>query len=524
MEINGRPLSGGRGHGRVYVVTNVEAESEGTRTIEEARMRAQHALTHPRPGAQVADDVLEVYRALLDDPSLMAQVEDACRQGLSPRKAIRKAAEHFAWQLEASDDPYLRERAQDIRDVAELWINQLALHNGSGTIPNQSIVMTSRLTVQEVATWSDVVKGVIVQQGSPTMHAALIAQGLGIPMVAIDNTEDWIRAETWDWAYVNGDEGIVQRLDGPIEAADEGTSDTPSPVVSGVVIEANIGSVVEARKAREFGAEGVGLLRTELLFAAEGRVPPVDRQTEIFSQVFQVSPGPILVRTLDMGSDKPLPPWSIPDEPNPALGMRGVRVYRQHPELFHDHLTALLSAWRRHQPSVSVMFPMISSMSDWNFCREMLEKTCQAQNISDDALGVGIMTEVPAVIWLLSDLRREGCQFISIGTNDLSQYLLAADRTISHGTESALSLARALTMLVLEAERQALTVHVCGGLAGDPHWARYLMGLGVRHLSVPVSRIAAIRLALSQPIPSDINTWTDGRYSESEFSQRLMDL
>lgn len=526
MQISGRPLSEGWAYGRVHLVPAIDDKSEGTVTvtIEEARIRAQDALNHPARGAHVAEEILEVYHALLNDPALIAHVEDALRQGLRPGDAIRKAGEHFASQLAALDDPYLRERSQDVRDVAELWIDQLFRVHGSDAVPDQSIVVTSRLTVQQISHWSDAVKGVIVQQGSPTMHAALIAQGLGIPVVAVDNAEDWKRVRTWDWVYVSGDRGTIQRLDGPMEIAKAQNPATPSPTVSNVVVEANIGSLAEARRAAQAGAQGIGLLRTELLFAAEGCVPHVERQTQIFTQLFQVAPTPIIVRTLDMGSDKPLPPWSGQHEPNPALGTRGVRVYRQHPDLFDDHLTAILSAWRPHQPSLSVMFPMISSTSDWHFCKTALERVCRSQNVPHDALGIGVMAEVPALIWLLPDLRREGCQFISIGTNDLSQYLLATDRTIGHGTESPLALARAIAMLVSEAQRQSLIVHVCGGLAAEIHWARYLMGLGVGHLSVPVARLEAIRHALSQPVPTDIRTWTDGQLSESEFAQKLMQL
>ncbi|NMP22249.1 putative PEP-binding protein [Sulfobacillus harzensis] len=526
MEISARPLSGGQARGRVYPVAKTEVKSEGAVTIDEARIRAQAALDTPERPRHATDEILDVYRALLADPALIGQVEEASRRGLPPTQAIRQAAEHFASQLEALDDPYLRERSQDVRDVAELWVEQLSPTHVPSPIPENSIIVTSRLTVQEVSTWPDTVKGAIVQHGSPTMHAALIAQGLGVPVVAVDHGDDWERLASWDWVFVDGDHGIIELLDGspPFEPVEVAPPAPPPPVVKDVTVQANIGSIAEAAKATQLGAQGIGLLRTELAFAAEGRLPDMDGQTRLLTRLFQQAPKPIIIRTLDIGSDKPLLPWSMEKETNPALGRRGVRVYRQHPELFYEHLTAIVSAWRHHQPSLSVMFPMIASISDWLFCRLAFEKACRAQHVPAGAIELGVMAEVPALLWLLPDLHREGCQFISLGTNDLSQYLFASDRTTSRGTDSPLALARAITMLISEAERHSLTIHVCGNLAADPHWARYLVGLGARHLSVPVSRLDVIRDALSKPLPTDIGAWADGRLSERAFAQQLMQL
>lgn len=491
-------LAPGQSTGRLHKVLSPSTQGP-RRPLMDALKAAVQQLQSRTPQSQAEADSVETYLGFLSDPDFLDRAQRYRHQGLQPAEAIRRAAEDLAQPLELLADDYLREQAQAIRDAGSLWIEALWPPEGVKSLyPPQSIVWADVLTVREVARWNDQVVGAVLRQGSPTMHAAMLAQSLGVPVVAVKHAADWDLLQNWLDVTIDADQGWIAKAD-----AVRGTSRTASstPVTIGpepLGVYANIGSVSEMTTARERGSEGVGLVRTELLFSAYPAIPTIDSQARLLAELFRMAPGPVMVRTLDLSPDSPLFPFAPEPTANGALGIRGSRVYRRRPDLLADHLTAIQRALKWAPAHLSLLFPMVASVDDWNFCADAWRVLGD-----NDQVALGCMLEVPALAFLLPDLARAGCQFVSLGTNDLIQYLAAVDRSRLTPEErlSELAVARALAYIIDAADAASLTVHCCGHLASQPHWARLLRTLGVKTLSVPVSRLAMIRDALQVPLP-----------------------
>ncbi len=508
-QMSGVSLAPGRGLGAVVRVTaDVAAEDAGTPiSLEEARERVRQVLSDREQSAQDGDtqDILQAYQVMLDDPSWNDLISAQIGQGMSPPEAVRRAARALAESLKAVDDPYLKARAQDVLDLGHMWAQALT-SNGSTALPplsQSSVVLTLTARVPDVLSWAEIpVAAIVVQEGHPTMHAALIARNAGIPMVQLT---DLNRFEDGQRVLVDGDQGVVV-IDPPEEAPP--TAPSAETIRIGpvrlsesvtVAVYANVGSTAEVVRAQQFGADGVGLYRTEFLMEAQGRLLSRDEQIQAYREACQTQIGPITFRTVDFGSDKPLPGLTLPPEPNPALGQRGARLYAQYPQLFRDQVFALLAISADFP--VSIMFPMISNLRDWETCRATVHQVTEeltAQGIVPKPQALGIMLEVPTVVFLVDQFCQRGVQFFSLGTNDLTQYLNASDRE-RPGLDphhSPLAWARAIQYAIAQSRSFHVPVSVCGNLGQEPQWARLLVGLGVHSLSVPAPQIPKIKAAL----------------------------
>ncbi len=438
-------------------------------------------------------DMVRAQRAMLLDPEWWDAIGRRTADGTPAAPAVEETGSAFAAQLAALEDQYLAARAEDIREVARLWVRALS-GAPSASAPAGSVVATDRLTVSDLLAGPRVA-AYLVHDGSPTMHAALIAQNLAIPVVVVSESSPLDAVPDGTMVHVDGDGGRVTVGSGaPTGRRAAAIRHGPVPWNGRAIeVRANIGSAREARAAAEHGADGVGLFRTELFFEAVGSIPSRQDQIEEYQAAVRDAGGPTCFRTFDLGADKPLAGLTPEAEDNPALGQRGMRLYASHESVFRDQLAALLAATAAGP--VEIMFPMVSTLADWRYCRN----AWAAMSAEHPPVAVGVMVEVPSLLFLVPELARAGVDFLSFGTNDLTQYLNAVDRgqgDVAHAV-SPLAVARAVAYAARQARAHHLGLAVCGSLAADPKWAALFAALGVDELSVPVPRIPVVKAALA---------------------------
>ena len=458
--------------------------------------------------------IFEAQTALASDGALLGPAHAAITgERRNAARAIHDAADAVAAQYEGLEDAYLRERAADVRDVGRRIVRAL-LGEASAASAAGEVLVTDELLPGDAATLDPAhVAGVATAHGGATGHAAIIARSLGVPTVVGLGTA-LLAVPDGTRVLLDGDAGTV-RVDPDPEAAahheaasadaaarhDEALAHAAEPAVTrdGTTIEvfANLGDVTGAGGAVGLGAEGVGLLRTEFLFLERDELPDEEEQAEAYATVARGLAGrPLIIRTLDVGADKPL--RALPQEPeaNPFLGRRGIRLQLARPELLAAQLRAVLRTAAEHP--VKVMFPMVATIGEVRAARAALDEARAFLGI-DPPLEVGIMVEVPAVAVQAERFARE-LDFLSIGTNDLAQYTMAAERGNEHvaGLTSGPvpAVLRLIDLTVRGAQAHGRWVGVCGELAGDVDGARLLVGLGVEELSMAPPRIADVKQAL----------------------------
>ena len=461
--------------------------------------------------------VLEAQALILADPAVVTKLESVLvNKKSSAVRAWWEVTEELASQYAAMDDAYLRERAADVRDIQRRVLRHLTTGASQMLIqlPQPSILFAHELLPSEAAACDPAtVLGVITAKGSATAHSAIILRTLGIPMVvgasgigegdagktvAMDGTsgEFWINPSPDVIARLKRSKQLLAQRQG-VAYADRRQ---PSITTDGVHIEvlANVGTAQDAVAAVENGADGVGLLRTEFLFVSRRQAPTEDEQVQALRDIYAPVSGPVVVRTLDVGADKPVPFLPQPAERNPYLGVRGIRLSLNSQELFLTHLRAILrSAVGR---DVWLMFPMIAVVQEAEQALEALEQAhhdLQAQGISHRwPLKRGVMIEVPSAA-LISGQLAEQLDFFSIGTNDLTQYTMAAERgnaAVGSLQDAAHPAVLRLMKFVVDGARtRSRHVSVCGDAASDPACAAAFAGLGIHSLSVRPRQVPEIK-------------------------------
>ncbi|MDT7637375.1 MAG: phosphoenolpyruvate-protein phosphotransferase system enzyme [Pseudonocardiales bacterium] len=443
----------------------------------------------------VAVDILSTTSAMAGDPSLVAAAGEQLRAGSPTGHAVTLAVESFCAQLEAHGG-YLAERVTDLRDIAARAVALLAGVPMPGIpAPGYPIVLTARdLSPADTATLagSDVV-ALLTEEGGPTSHTAILAKSLGLPAVVGCRAAAEIPAGVP--VLVDGSTGEV-RIGADAGSVQLGATAVAVPAASGpgrtrddvaVALLSNVGTLADAHAAAATDSEGVGLFRTEFLFLGRRTEPSADEQTEVYAEVLRAfGERPVLVRTLDAGSDKPLPFLPLGEEENPALGVRGLRTSTIYPEALGEQLTAIAKAARSAGRPVRVMAPMVATAEE----AAAFVATARAHGLDD----IGVMIEVPAAA-LRADELLDVVDFVSIGTNDLGQYTMAADRAagaLGHLLDPwQPALLDLIAMVGAEGRERGKPVGVCGEAASDPLLAAVLVGLGVTSLSMaPVSRPA----------------------------------
>jgi phosphoenolpyruvate-protein phosphotransferase len=460
-------------------------------------------------------EIFVTHQEMLADPALSDDVDQRLAQGESAAAAWMAVIEAAARQQEALHDALLAERAADLRDVGRRVLAQLCGVQQTAEPGQPYVLVMAEVGPSDVARLDPArVAGIVTAHGGATAHSAIVARALGIPAV-VGAGAAILLLEAGTPLLLDGQRGQVtvappadelhralaerdlreQRLQAAWANRHE-----PAITRDGHAIEvfANIGESSGIDKVVEQGAEGIGLLRTELIFMAHSQAPDVATQEAEYRRVLDGLGGrPLVVRTLDVGGDKPLPYWPIAAEENPFLGVRGVRLTLQRPQVMEDQLRALLRS-AEGRP-LRIMFPMVGQIHEWREAKAMVERLLEEIPVSD--LQLGIMVEVPSAALLAPQLARE-VDFFSIGTNDLTQYTLAIDR--GHPSLSAQAdglhpaVLRLIDMTVRAAHAEGKWVGVCGELAADPQAVALLLGLEVDELSVASRSVAEVKALVRQ--------------------------
>lgn len=493
--------------------------------------------------------IFEAQALMAQDPELLdAALLTIEEQNIDAASALAAAGEQLASTLAALDNPLLAGRAVDVRDVTSRALRHLS----GQTEPKQDlsnleqpvILVAQDLTPSDTASLRpESVLGICTTHGGPTAHAAILARALGIPAMAGLNENALLVIHTGDELGLDADNGLLYyrpeaqirtQLEQRQAEQRQRRADLKATAQQGqapvsidgrrIHLLANIGSKAEAEAARQWGAEGVGLLRTEFLFATASTLPGEEEQRQRYVQVFQAfqgdtsrQAGPVVVRTLDAGADKPMPALDAllgpPSEANPALGLRGIRIHLAHRTLLEQQLSALLQAAAGTGIQLHIMFPMITTVEELRIARaifgQVYEKLEQRQVTLPEHVPVGIMVEVPSAAVMAAELA-EIADFFSIGANDLLQYTVASDRTntsVSHLYNPMEPAVLRLVSQVARAGRNAgKPVAVCGEIAGDVRLAPILVALGVDELSMAPNALPAVRAALARQSAQNLST------------------
>ncbi|MCS6845272.1 MAG: phosphoenolpyruvate--protein phosphotransferase [Caldilineales bacterium] len=463
-------------------------------------------------GAVAEAAIFDVHLEILEDEDLLSAVGDRIRRGEAAAHAWQSVITERARAVAALDDPLLAGRAADLHDVGYRVLQLLVGVGESGLrLPDHPVILVAQdLTPSETANLDpNRVLGFCTAAGGPTAHAAIIARALSLPAV-VSMGAGVLDLADGTLAVLDGQNGVLvvapdavtltqaqQRRERWLAArlASEQTATEPAITTDGVRIEvvANIGGVAEAERAVQAGAEGVGLLRTEFLFLDRSDPPDEEEQFRVYRDIVQAMQGrPVIVRTLDIGGDKPLPYIRVPAEANPFLGERGIRLCLARPDLLRQQVRAILRA-STYGP-LRIMFPMVADWNEWQRARQMVLET--ARELGVPPVPLGIMVEVPAAA-LLADVFAREVDFFSVGTNDLTQYTLAVDRQhpslagMSDGLHP--SVLRLIAHTIEAAHAAGKWVGICGELAADPQAIPILVGLGADELSVGVPAIPTVK-------------------------------
>ena len=473
-----------------------------------AALRAQlHAKADPAKAA-----IFAAHEELISDPDLLEIAESAIAKGKSAGFAWKKAVATHADRLAALRNELLAQRANDLRDVGQRVLSLLTgVDVRPPAYPPNSVLVAEDLTPSETAALDrSRVAGICTTRGGATSHVAILARSLGIPALAgvdpavlevpdgtvviLDANDGTLRlhASSEDVAVIRRaqERSELRRRENAARALE------PAITLDGRRIEvlANIGGLEDATRIAALGGEGVGLLRSEFLFLGRRDAPTEEEQFETYKAIAEaLGPGrPLIIRTLDVGGDKPLAYLPIPKEDNPFLGERGVRVGLDRPEILRTQLRAILRAAAFGK--VSVMFPMIATLNELRDVKAMLGE--EAASLGVPPVAAGIMVEVPATAIMAAQFAREA-NFFSIGTNDLTQYTLAMDRGHPKLAPQVDGLSPAVLRLIAHTVRGAQPlgrrIGVCGAIASDPGAVPILLGIGVDELSVSLPAIPAVK-------------------------------
>ena len=494
-------------------IDHENAEFERARSVVRGHMKATAG-----SGSDTAREIIGAHLELLDDPELVTSARNAIANSKSAGFAWRQVIRATVTALRELGDARMAERVDDLLDLESQVLTALSGAGSPGTsreLPERSILLTRELLPSQlVGLDATRLAGICMAAGGPTSHVAILAAAMGIPVmvamgptllaladatpVVLDAERGTLRVNPDIEQLSNAENELARRRER--RAAEQAAAQREGRTSDGTRIEvlANIGSVAEAEAAVRNGAEGCGLLRTEFLFLERQLPPDESEQAEEYQRIATALAGrPLTLRTLDIGGDKPIPYLPLPHEENPALGLRGVRTSLWRPDLLRVQLRAVLAI--RPESQARVMLPMITDAAEIRTVRSMLDE--ERRGIGRTApIEVGVMVETPAAA-LMADRIAAEADFLSIGTNDLTQYTLAMDRGHPELASRLDALHPAVLRLIARTAGAAIShgrrVAVCGGLASDPTAAPILIGLGVHELSVVPSVIPQLKALIS---------------------------
>ncbi|MBL8674558.1 MAG: phosphoenolpyruvate--protein phosphotransferase [Rhodospirillales bacterium] len=467
-------------------------------------------------------EVLETFRMFADDRGWVERIREAIEGGLTAEAAVQRAFDDTRARFAEITDPYIRERLSDLSDLTNRLLMRLTGRTSAADPaqwPDDMVVVARDLGPAELLEYDRAkLRGLVLEEGSALSHVAIVARALDIPVVG-RAANVLQRVETGDAIVVDGDNAQV--LVRPADEIQQQIAETilmrearrqeyarlrdlPSTTRDGVPVSLriNAGLMIDMNHLAPTGSDGVGLYRTEIPFMVRSEFPDVEAQTWLYGRVLDMAEGrPVAFRTLDVGGDKVLPYVGEFDDENPAMGWRAIRIGLDRPSMLRHQLRAMIAA-AAGRP-LQIMFPMVADVAEFSAARHLLDlelARAKARGVATPSkLSVGVMLEVPSLIWQLDALLAE-VGFVSIGSNDLMQFLFAADRGNARigNRYDCLSPAalRALHFVVDACRRAGVDVSVCGEMAGRPVEALALLGIGVRTLSMSPASVGAVKSML----------------------------
>jgi phosphotransferase system enzyme I (PtsP) len=491
-------------------------------------------------------EVLDTYRLVAQDAGWLRRLREAIAGGLTAEAAVQKVQDDMQARMSAAGNPYLLERLHDFEDLA----NRLLQHLGgpgrtaaAADLPDGVVLLARNMGPAELLDYEPHrLRALLLEEGSATSHVAIVARALNIPVVG-RITDLLRRIEPRDPVIVDGDhaqvfvrpsEDIQHMVAETIRAKEERRKAyvemrTEPPVTrDGVRVSLNLnaGLLIDVQQLEETGADGIGLFRSEIPFMVRSELPSVAAQTELYSRVLDVADGrPVMFRTLDIGGDKQLPYFHDGVDQNPNMGWRAIRVGLDRPSMLRQQLRALINGAAGRD--LAVMFPMVSEVAEFDAARRILDielDRCRRDgHVLPESVRVGVMLEVPGLMWQLVPLLSR-IDFLSVGSNDLFQFLFASDRGNPRVADryDVLSpgLLSLLRHLVTECDRANVPVSLCGEMAGNPVEAMTLIGLGFRTISMPPAQVGAVRAMVRTLDAAQLKGYLDTLFDLPDHSLR----
>lgn len=497
-------------------------------------------------------DILESYQMISEDTGWFARIDEAVSGGLTAEAAVQKINNDIRARMNKITDPYLRERIHDLEDLSARLFQHLSGTNSlNGPIAGDEAIRSASSLILIARNMGPAqlldydrskLVGLVLEEGSPTAHVSIVARALDIPVVG--QARDVLnQIETGEPIIVDGNNAQVfirpgeevcerfrnsARVRAERKAAYSQLRDLKSITKDGVRINLNInaGLLIDMNHLHDMGADGVGLYRTEVPFMVRSDFPDVAAQREVYTKVFeQSSAKPVIFRTLDVGSDKILPYWSAQDEENPAMGWRAIRISLDRPMILRQQLRALIQAGAGRD--LSIMFPMIADVSEFDQAHLLLERELKREielgRGSPKSVRAGVMLEVPSLLFQLPALL-ERVDFISVGSNDLCQFIFAADRGNPRLSKRYDMLSPpVLSMLrdvVNHCNKAGVDLGLCGEMASDPLDAMALIGIGYRNISIQPSAVGPIKAMVRSLNLEPLRQYVKTLYGSSQHSLR----
>ena len=497
MIIKSVASTSGYGSGKAFWLYRGNSAGTHVMSIDEAFEAERERLK----ALSVDNDIFAAHLEILDDPMLSDAIEEHLAGGENPLEAVASACDDIVSMFSSIDDEYLRARVDDVKDVCRNLESRLAGNSsGSLDIPEGSVVVadeifpsdTSRMDLSKVSAF-------VTRKGSVTSHVCIIATSRGIP-VALGVDVD--RIDEGDYLIVDGDAGEVAVNPSEEEMTKLAISREMNEVEAEIILEpveyqghivnvyGNAGSVEDVARAMAAGADGIGLFRTEFVFMHSEEYPAEEDQFEIYRDAARLcGDKPLTIRTMDIGGDKQLPYLKMEPEDNPFLGVRGIRLCLANPDIFKIQLRAILRAGS--YGNIRILIPMVTTSAEIDRVRGIIEE-CKAELSAegkefDNAIPLGAMVETPASVFAGGSIAQK-VDFFSIGTNDLTQFIMAADRGNSGVSmlydHRDTAVRNALEVVVANAHKAGIKAGICGEAASDPEFAEFLLEAGIDSLSI----------------------------------------
>ena len=496
-----------------------------------------------RGDAEAYGDILEVYRMFADDRGWISRISEVISSGLTAEAAVQKVHDDTRVRMMQVNDPILRERLQDLDDLANRLLSILSGGGMRAELPDNAILVCRSIGPTELLDYDRrKLRGLVMEEGSPTMHAAVVAKALDIPVLAqvqgaltrIDAFDLIVLDANAEQIILRPSEEVVELYTAAVDArtkqraAYAAIRELPAVTLDGVKVSLNInaGFLLDMQGLADSNADGIGLYRTEMPFLAMPTLPDVKAQYALYKQVVDGAKGkPVTFRTLDVGGDKIVASSVSGPEDNPAMGWRSIRLTLDRPALLRQQLRAMIKATEGEV--LRVMFPMIANVAEFDAARAIfnleLERHVRNGGQAPKSLKIGTMLEVPSLLWQM-DALVERADFISIGTNDLMQFMYAADRGNTRLANRYDTLSPAvLSMLhavIVRCAAAKVEVSVCGEMAGKPLDALALLAIGCRNLSMSASAIGPVRAIIRSTILAEVEPFVRDLLKSDDSSLR----